>query len=213
MSIHYTANEERANYLTHGAGFIIGIIASFIFLKMTYTQYDVLAQFGILLYAFGVLSSYLASTIYHASKQGTLRRERLRKFDHSAIYWHIAGSYSPITLIGMRDDMFWGWLLFIIVWTCALFGSFMSFRGLKEHSNLETCCFVGMGLTVLLAFKPVLDAIGWPVMGWIIAEGVAFITGALFYSMNKKAFMHTVFHVFVILGSLCHFVAIWNMLS
>ena len=213
MSISYTRNEELANSITHGAGILIGLIASLIFLRIAYTQYDLLGQIGVYLYAFGVLSSYLASTIYHASKQGTARRELLRKFDHSAIYWHIAGSYSAITLIGMREDMFWGWILFIVVWVCALVGSFMSFRGLKEHSNLETICFVGMGLVVLLAFKPVLNAIGWTSMGWIIAEGASFITGAFFYSMNKKRYMHTVFHAFVLGGSLCHILAIWYMLQ
>lgn len=212
MSISYTRNEELANSVTHGIGVLMGIVASALFLKITYVHYDMLSQLGIWLYAFGIISSYLASTLYHASKHGTTHRELLRKFDHSAIYWHIAGSYSPITLIGLHENMFWGWILFIVVWICALIGSIMSFRGLKEHSNLETICFVGMGLVVLLAFKPVLDAIGWKSMGWIIAEGVAFITGAIFYSMNKYRFMHTVFHVFVLIGSICHIMAVWNML-
>ena len=213
MSISYTRNEERANSITHGFGVLIGLVASIIFLRIAYNEYDILGQLGIWLYAFGVLSSYLASTLYHASRQGSTHRHILRKFDHSAIYWHIAGSYSPITLIGMHENMLWGWALFIIVWGCALVGSFMSFRGLKEHSNLETVCFVGMGLVVLLAFKPVLNAIGWKSMGWIIAEGVSFIIGALFYSMNKRRFMHTVFHGFVLGGSLCHILAIWYMLQ
>lgn len=212
MAISYTRNEELANSITHGAGVLIGVIASSIFLYIAYTQLDTLACLGIWLYAFGVISSYLSSTLYHASRQGSKHRQVLRKLDHSAIYWHIAGSYSPITLIGLRGDMTWGWMLFIIVWTCALIGSIMSFKGLKDHSNVETICFVGMGMVVLLAFKPVLNAIGWTSMGWIIAEGVAFITGAAFYSMNKRRFMHTVFHAFVLLGSLCHFMALWHMM-
>lgn len=212
MAIFYSRNEELANSITHGAGVIMGGIASIVFLYIAYTRYGILGQIGIWLYAFGVISSYLSSTLYHASPQGTPQREWLRKLDHSAIYWHIAGSYSPITLIGLQENMTWGWILFVIVWSCALIGSFMSFRGLKEHSNLETICFVGMGMVVLLAFKPVLEAIGWKSMGWIIAEGVAFVTGACFYSMNKKPFMHTVFHAFVLLGSICHMTAIWYML-
>lgn len=212
MSISYTKNEELANSITHGFGILIGIIASATFLYITYTRYDSLACLGISLYAFGIISSYLSSTLYHASQQGSNHRKILRKFDHSAIYWHIAGSYSPITLIGLRNDMTWGWLLFIAVWICALIGSIMSFRGLKDHSHLETICFVGMGMVVLIAFKPVLDAIGWTSMGWIIAEGVAFITGAAFYSLNKRRFMHTVFHAFVLVGSVCHIMAVWHML-
>ena len=213
MAISYTRNEELANSITHGMGVVLGMIASSIFLYITYAKNDTLACLSMCLYAFGVISSYLVSTLYHASRQGSNYRKILRKFDHSAIYWHIAGSYSPITLIGLNNDMVWGWTLFIIVWTCALVGSIMSFRGLKDHSNLETVCFVGMGMVVLIAFKPILDAIGWASMGWVIAEGVAFVTGALFYSMNKRQFMHTVFHVLVLLGSICHIMAIWYILQ
>ena len=212
MSITYTPEEERANYLSHAAGILMGLAAGIYFLVITYSRYDALSQLGVWLYLFGVVSSYLASTVYHACPMQSPWRERLRKFDHAAIYWHIAGSYSPIILIGMREAMFWGWLLFIIVWSCALIGTCISFHGLKEHSNIETCCFVGMGLVILLAFKPVLDANGWESMGWIIAEGVAFITGAVFYSFNKKPFMHTVFHGFVLLGSICHIMAIKELL-
>ena len=213
MTISYTKNEELANSITHGIGVCIGLIANAVFLYITYTRYDSLACLSIWLYAFGVISSYLSSTLYHASRQGSKHRDILRKFDHSAIYWHIAGSYSPIALIGLSEDMLWGWALFIIVWGCALIGSIMSFRGLKDHSNLETICFVSMGMVVLIAFKPVLDAIGWTAMGWIIAEGVAFVTGAAFYSMNKLRYMHTVFHVFVLIGSICHILAIWYILQ
>lgn len=212
MSIVYSPKEERANYLSHAVGILIGLAAGSYFLYIAYTQYDFLAQLGVWLYLFGVCSSYIASTMYHACPMQSARRERLRKFDHAAIYWHIAGSYSPVIMIGMPQDMFWGWILFIVVWSCALFGTFTSFRGLKEHSNLETCCFVGMGLIILIAFKPVLNAIGWNSMRWIIAEGIAFITGAIFYSFNKKPFMHTIFHIFVLLGSICHILALWEVI-
>ncbi len=205
MSISYTPNEERANYLSHAAGIIIGLLAGFYFLSIVS---GTLAQWGIWLYLFGVVSSYTASTIYHACPLHSSWRERLRKFDHAAIYWHIAGSYSPITLIGMQEDLFWGWILFTVVWSCALLGTFLSFRGLKEHSNFETGCFVAMGLTVLIAIKPVFNAIGWESMGWIFAEGAAFITGTVFYSFKNIRYMHTVFHGFVLLGSICHIMAI-----
>ena len=213
MAIIYTRNEERANTWTHAAGILIGLVACVYFLTLPIVLQDGLAILGILLYAFGVLSSYITSTAYHATAMDSPRREMLRKFDHSAIYCHIAGSYSPISLIGMREDMFWGWLLFIIVWACAIIGTSMSFYRLKEHSYLETCCFVGMGLLVLFTFKQVLNCIGWESMGWIIAEGVAFITGAVFYSFKNVPYMHTVFHVFVLLGSICHITALYVMLT
>ena len=88
----------------------------------------------------------------------------------------------------------------------------MSFARLKEHSNLETICFVGMGLSVLVAFKPLMDSVSTAAIAWIIAEGVSYITGALFYSLRKRRYMHTVFHFFVLMGSVCHLIAVWDVL-
>ena len=212
MAVFYTQNEERANFITHAFGAAAGIAVGIWFLGIVYARFDALAQLGMWLYVFGLLSSYGASAAYHGCNPGTRLKSRLRKFDHIAIYWHIAGSYSPVCLIGMRSDMFWGWILFAVVWICALAGSLANIRKLEDHSHLETVCFVAMGLAVLIAFKPVLDAVGWHVMGWIIAEGVMFIVGALFYSMIKIRYLHTVFHIFVLLGSACHVIALWYML-
>ena len=129
-----------------------------------------------------------------------------------AIYWHIAGSYSPLTLTALREQGYWGWSLFTFVWASAIAGTIVSFIHLKEHSNLETICFVGMGLSVLVAFKPLIDSVSPAAFAWIVAEGVCYITGAVFYSLNKKKYMHSVFHFFVLAGSVCHIVAVWDVL-
>ena len=116
------------------------------------------------------------------------------------------------TLIALRNHSYWGWSLFTFVWLCAIVGTSLSLWRLKEHSNLETCCFVGMGLSVLVAFKPLMEAVSTPTLAWIIAEGVCYITGALFYSLHEKRYMHSVFHFFVLAGSVCHIVAVWDVL-
>lgn len=134
------------------------------------------------------------------------------KVDHAAIYWHIAGSYSPITLVALRDQGLWGWALFCFVWLCAIVGTIISFQHLKGHSNVETFAYVGMGLCVLVAFKPLIDSVSPSAVAWIVAEGVAYITGALFYIQHKRKYMHTVFHFFVLLGSVCHIIAVWSIL-
>ena len=101
----------------------------------------------------------------------------------------------------MSSQGYWGWSLFSFVWLCAIVGTVISLIRLKEHSNLETFCFVGMGLSVLVAFKPLLDSVSTAAVIWIIAEGICYITGAVFYSLNKKKYMHSVFHFFVLAGS------------
>ena len=212
MSIRYTRKEEAWNVGSHAGGIVMGIAVGIIFVVMTVRGQSNWAGLGVSLYLFGMLGSYIASTAYHATPRRSVWRERLRRFDHAAIYWHIAGSYSPLTLIALRQQGYWGWSLFTFVWLCALMGTVTTFIRLKEHSNLETLCFIGMGLSVLVAFKPLIDSVSTAAVVWIVAEGVCYITGAAFYTLNKQRYMHSVFHFFVLAGSICHIIAVWDVL-
>ena len=212
MRIFYNHKEELWNSWTHAGGALLGAVVGTVFLIWSTRSGNVWAVIGVSLYIFGMLMSYLASTIYHALSAWSVWKERMRKWDHAAIYWHIAGAYSPITLVALREVGYWGWALFVFVWLCAIVGTVMSFRRLSAHSNLETLCFVAMGLSVLVAFKPLLDNVSLTAVSWLIAEGVAYITGAVFYSLNKRKYMHTVFHFFVLLGEICHAVAVGYVL-
>ena len=147
MAIFYTKKEELLNAWSHGAGVVMGIVAGVLMLVWCGTHQGGWASFGVSLYLFGMLSSYVASTLYHAWPSGRKGKEVLRRWDHAAIYWHIAGSYSPLTLIALWHEGAWGVGLFIFIWTCALAGTVASFRHLQEHSNAETACFVLMGLS------------------------------------------------------------------
>ena len=211
MAIKYTKREEQWNAWSHAAGIALGAILGTVLVILAVPN-GAKADVGVALYLFGMLGSYVASTIYHSLPRRSKWKERLRRWDHAAIYWHIAGSYSPITLYAMQGEGFWGWGLFIFVWLCAISGTIVSFVKLKEHSNLETVCFVLMGLSVLVAFGPLIRAVSTSAVIWIIAEGVAYITGAVFYSFNKTRYMHTVFHFCVLLGSIFHIIAVWDIL-
>ena len=210
----YTKTEERLNVITHAFGILGGLVISSLFLYETISRRgDEISVMSVLLYMFGMLSSYIFSTSYHACKPGTVWRHTLRKFDHSAIYWHIAGSYSPLVLIAMRDVGYWGWGIFVFCWLCALVGTCISFFGLKKHNILETVCFVLMGLTILVATKEFYEAVPLSVFLWVIGEGVAYITGAVLYSLHKVKYVHAIFHFFVLLGTACHMIAIWKVLT
>ena len=204
MKIFFNHKEELWNSWSHAAGIILGVVAGAVFIAWCLHTGNIWATTGIILYLFGMLCSYVASTVYHSLSAWSKWKERLRHWDHAAIYWHIAGSYSPITLIALRECGAWGWALFVF--------TIMSFLRLKDHSHVETICFVAMGLSVLVAFKPLIDSVSDVSMAWLIAEGVSYITGAVFYSLNKRRFMHTVFHFFVLLGSVCHIFAVWHIL-
>lgn len=212
IKIHFNHKEELWNSWSHAGGIVIALVFGVLFLVWSAKSENGWATAGVILYLFGMFMSYLASTVYHAVSAWSKWKERLRKWDHAAIYWNIAGCYSPITLIALRDQGYWGWTLFIFMWAAAIAGTVMSFVRLKDHSNLETICFVVMGLAGLVAFKPLINSLSPAAFWWIIGEGVAYITGAVFYSLNKKRFMHTVFHFFVLVGSICHIIAVWDIL-
>ena len=212
MKIFFSHKEELWNSWSHAGGVVLAVVMGVLFIVWCVSNGNDWGTIGVSLYLFGMLMSYLASTIYHALSARSKWKERLRKWDHAAIYWHIAGSYSPITLVALRTEGYWGWSLFVFVWLCALVGTVMSFRRLSDHSHLETACFVLMGLSVLVAFKPLLHTVSPNAVSWLVAEGVAYITGALFYSLNKRRYMHSVFHFFVLAGSVCHIVAVWDIL-
>jgi Predicted membrane protein, hemolysin III homolog len=212
----YTKGEEIANASSHGLGILLGIIVG-VFLMRGAFQTDnrwIIVSFAI--YLLGMLSSYITSTWYHACNNEH-RKALLRKFDHGAIYLHIAGTYTPFTLVVLRDSGAWGWALFAFVWAAAIVGFILSFMKLKEHSNLETICYVVMGGTIFVAFKPLIDCLSaansMDILYWLIGGGVSYIIGALFYSWTKMRYMHSIFHLFVLGGSVCHIMAIFSILS
>ena len=210
--IYYTRSEDKANSWTHAAGIVMGAAVGALFLYWCFRADDQWASTAVILYLVGMLASYITSTVYHAIPASWPSREVWRRFDHAAIYWHIAGSYSPLTLVALRTQGYWGWALFVFVWTCAIAGTIISFIKLKEHSHVETACFIAMGLSILVAFKPLIDSVSTAAVVWIVAEGVCYITGAAFYSLNNRRYMHSVFHFFVLAGSVCHIIAVWDVL-
>lgn len=212
----YSTAEEIVNTTTHAAGLVMGLVVCTFFLRQSAVAASWVAPLSFALYLFGVASSYAASTIYHAIPATKVRAKAIaRKFDHAAIFWHIAGSYSPLTLIAMvrGGEATWGLAIFTIVWLCAVIGTALSFRKMKAQSYLETTCYVLMGLTILIAFKPFYDSCGLSIVLWVAAEGVAYITGAILYSFKKVPYIHSIFHLFVILGDVCHMIATWKMVQ
>lgn len=208
----YTSGEELANTLTHAVGIALGIVGGFFLLtKALVGVHPFWAMACAVVYLAGMLASYVSSTWYHGTAPGK-RKELLRKFDHGAIYLHIAGTYTPFTLLVLRNASGWGWGIFAFIWLAAAVGFILAFKKLKEHSHLETICYVGMGGAILVALKPLMDclsAMGAPsAFWWLIGGGVSYVVGALFYSL-RKPYMHALFHLFCLGGSVGHIIAIW----
>ena len=212
----YSFPEEIANTASHAVGLAMALSVCIYFLVQSNGSGSWLVPLSLAIYLFGVVSSYAASVVYHAIPSTRKKAKAwARKFDHAAIYWHIAGSYTPLTLVAMRDGgaPIWGLVIFSFVWFSCVVGTSLSFRKMKAQSYLETTCYVLMGLTILIAFKPFYDSCGLAIVLWVAAEGVAYIIGAVLYSFKKVPYIHSIFHLFVLLGDICHMIATWKMLQ
>lgn len=206
----YSQREEKANYLTHAFGVLIAIVATVVLLHRSIIANNGWAIVAYSIYGFGMLACMLSSTIYHYIQNSKLKTI-LRHFDHANIYVLIAASYSPLTLILLRNEGWWGWGLFILVWFFALIGIALNFGDLKANNNLKTTSYVLMGMTLFIAVKPLINiALSkhcFDVLYWVGAGGVFYIVGSFFYAFAKREFVHAIFHVFVLLGLICHIVA------
>jgi len=210
----YSAKEEKANTYTHAIGIIFGLIAGSILIQKSVSSQNNWAIISYSVYALFMSLSYLTSTLYHVDRI-EIRKNVRRKFDHAAIYCHIAGTYTPFTLVVLRNQSVWGWSLFGIIWTAAAAGVLLSFLKLKNASKFETVCYVAMGWVVVFAFKPLMDVLSMSnsmnVLWWLVAGGLFYTVGAVLYSFKKIQYMHAVWHLFVLGGSVCHVMAIWNI--
>lgn len=213
--IRYSRTEDNWNAATHAVGAVGGAVVLAMMLARTIAAGNVAATIGMALYAAGMLASYGASTVYHAwPATRSDVRERLRIIDHAAIYWHIAGSYAAFTLPSLPCTGRWGAGLLAFVATAAAVGTVVSFRGLREHSHIETVCFCLMGLSVLAVFPVFVGCVSAATVGWLLAEGVGYIGGAVVYALShNRPYVHTVFHVCVLAGSACHIMALWHLLA
>lgn len=207
----YTLREEKANMLTHLPGIIFGLVVLVYYMIQNAPTQNPWLIVSTGVYAVFMTFSYVTSTLYH-NEHNEHRKYLLRKFDHAAIYLHIAGSYTPFTLVILRNEGMWGWSLFAIIWLAAVAGVILSFTNLKNAGKLETFCYVAMGWVVVIAFKPLIDVLSasgdMNIFWWLVAGGVAYTLGAVVYMIKNVEFSHAIWHLFVLAGSVCHAIAI-----
>ncbi|MDG1398345.1 MAG: hemolysin III family protein [Polaribacter sp.] len=204
----YSKNEERLNVLSHGLGLALSIVAfPFLILKsLDYAGFWEISSF--IIYGLSMIILYAASTFYHAEKNPK-RRRKLNIFDHAAIYLLIAGSYSPFCIVGLDSSL--GWYMFLFVWLFALTGVILKLFFTGKFEKISTAMYLLMGWQVMFFIKPLMNSLSEEGFQMLVAGGVFYSVGAILYSIQKIPFNHAIFHVFVLLGSLCHFVAIYNL--
>lgn len=204
---YYTPVEERLNVITHGFGFILALLGSVLLLNRGLQEGIHLRFISYLIYCIGLLTLYLASTLYHSAKDPDLKM-RLNIFDHSAIYVLIAGTYTPIALLTMKGT--WGLVIFCTVWVLAIIGIVLKFFFIGRYSRISTLTYVLMGWVIIVAIKPLINSMVMDGLLWLLTGGIFYTIGALLYQRKSMKYNHAVFHVFVLLGSLCHYIVILN---
>lgn len=198
--------EELANTLTHALGFVVGI-GAFVALMI---QSDVHGSernvVGCAVFGTSLLFTYLSSAIYHYVENLNIKH-RLRYLDHISIYFLIAGTYTPFTLVTLDGP--WGWTLFGVIWSFAAFGICFKIYTITELEWLSTLVYVLMGWTVLVAIVPIVENLPLHALFWLVGGGIFYTVGVLFFLLETLPFSHTIWHLFVMAGSICHFFAIY----
>lgn len=201
-----TVREELANALTHGVGFVASLVGFPILVLAAASRGERSALIGVSVFGATLVALYAASTLYHAVSHPTLK-QRLRVLDHACIYLLIAGTYTPFTLGVLRGR--WGWTLFGIVWTLAALGVlFKVLFGGGAMAKLSTAVYVAMGWVVIIAIKPLIAAMDSAGLMLLIAGGLLYTGGVVFYVDQRRAWSHPVWHLFVMGGSVCHYFAV-----
>lgn len=200
--------EERANAISHGLGFAVAAAGAPVLIASALRSSDPAGVIGASVFVATTLLLYLTSAVYHALPEGRAKR-LFQLFDHSAIYLLIAGTYTPFTLGVLRGTL--GWTLFGIIWGLALGGIVVKSLGAMRCDRLSTLLYLVMGWLVLIAIKPLIAAMPLSGFLWLAGGGIAYSAGVFFYATDHRyRFGHFIWHLFVLAGTGCHFVAVWR---
>ena len=198
-----TVMEEIANSITHGLGFGLSVAGLTILVVLASMEGDPWRITSFAIYGSSLTILYLVSTLYH-SLTHSRTKAIFRRLDHSAIYLLIAGTYTPVILISMRTT----WVLYLlpIVWTMAIIGIYIKVFYIHRYERLSLAFYIVMGWMAIIAVKPLFNAIPIESFIWIIIGGACYTSGVVFYAWSRLPFNHTIWHGFVLIGSISHFI-------
>lgn len=207
----YTKGEEIFNMVSHIVGGGFGVIITAICIVKSFLNHDAYQIVGSFIYGFSMIILYTMSSIYHGLVPVTAKKV-FQIIDHCAIFVLIAGTYTPIALTAIREySVALGWSLFGFVWAMAVLGVTLNAIDLKKYTLFSNICYIALGWCVVFLINQTIKAISMAGFWWLLAGGIAYTIGAVFYGVAGKwkiRYIHSVFHIFVVLGSLLQFVAI-----
>lgn len=202
----YTAKEEFAHALTHGIGAVLSVVALVVMLLWTSTHGDAWHVVAATIYGASLILLYTASTLYHAFPWPKAKA-MFQQLDHAAIYILIAGTYTPYALINLRDA--WGWTLMGVAWGIAIVGVALELCMKKRVGWLSLSLYLGMGWMAIIAINPMIDNVDSGGLMLLVAGGLAYTLGVIFYVWESLPYNHAIWHLFVLAGSVFHFFSIF----
>jgi len=207
---NYTITEERINMITHIVGGGFGVVALVLCVVFSALKHDPYLVVGSSIYGASLIALYTMSSIYHGLRKCTGKLV-MQVLDHCTIYFLIGGTYTPIVLGPIREQSTaLGWTLFGVVWGLCALGCTFTAIDLKKYRILAMCCYLGIGWMIVFAFKQTLAAMTVKGVIYLVLGGVSYTIGAVLYGLGKtKRYMHSVFHFFVLIGTILHFFAIF----
>lgn len=201
----YRIEDEIANGVTHGIGLMMAFGGLCSLIVLTVARGNIWHIVGCTVYGLSLVILYSASTIYHLVQEPRWK-EALRKLDHVAIYLLIAGTYTPFTLVSLHGA--WSWILFGIVWGLATIGIVAKILWGDRWQWVSLAAYLGLGWSALIAARPIIESIPMAGLGWLLAGGLAYTFGVIFFALDRYKYFHAVWHLFVIMGSVFHFCAV-----
>jgi len=206
LTSRYSRREEYANIATHAVGVLLSIVALVLMVVFAAENGDPYFIVAVSIFGATLILLYLMSTLYHSFRHPKVKHV-FRVFDHSCIYLLIAGSYTPFTLVSMRGG--WGWTLFGITWGLALCGIVFKIFFTKRFNILSTLMYIALGWLVVVAAKPIITSVPTGGIVWLFAGGMLYTSGVVFYVWRRVPYHHAIWHLFVMAGSFCHFLAVY----
>ena len=205
---HYTRGEEIFNMVTHIVGGGLGVAFATLCIIMAALHGNVYGVVSGSIYGGTMIILYTMSSIYHGLSPRLTAKKVFQIFDHCSIYLLIAGTYTPYTLVTVRSHSEWmGWTIFGFVWGCAALGITLTSIDLKKFHKFALCCYLLMGWCILVCVGPTFRALGFWGSFFLLGGGI-FYTGGVAFFVVHKPYMHSVFHLFVLMGSLMQFISI-----
>lgn len=206
----YTNGEELMNMISHIVGGGLGVVALVLCVTFSAIRHNPWGVVGSAIYGASLILLYTSSSVYHGLRPG-MGKKVMQVIDHCTIYFLIGGTYTPILLCSIRPvSPAWAWVLFGIVWGLAAMATTFTAIDLKKYSVLSMICYIGMGWSVVIAARTAIEAMTVPGSLWCLAGGILYTVGAVLYGLGKKRrYMHSIFHLFVVGGSIAQFICIF----